>query len=118
MKTEVLGYVTEKTRELLNAASCSAEARAAAEKWLAAVGSEAEAAATAEYLTVLESCIMPVGMLIAFADSEAGVQVFGAEMAKNIAAHAREIQAAGAVYCDCPACTAVAAILARKSEML
>jgi len=32
-------------------------------------------------------------------------------------AHAKEIKAKGAKYCDCPACTACAAILAKKAEM-
>lgn len=61
---------------------------------------------------------MPVDGLIAFADSEAGARVFGAEMAKNVAVHGREIKAAGAKYCDCPACNAVAAILEKKDELL
>ena len=39
-------------------------------------------------------------------------------MAKNVAAHGKEIKAAGAKYCDCPACMAVAAILEKKGEML
>ena len=38
--------------------------------------------------------------------------------AKEVAAHGKEIKAAGAVYCDCPACAAVEKILAKKDEML
>ena len=37
MKKEVLDYVIEKTHELMNAASCSSEAKAAAQSWLDAV---------------------------------------------------------------------------------
>ncbi len=59
---------------------------------------------------------MTVDGLIAFAGSETGAQVFGDE-APNVAAHARQIKAAGAKYCDCPACAAVEAILAKKDEM-
>ena len=44
--------------------------------------------------------------LIAFAESDEGRQVFGAEAAPGVAAHGREIKAAGAKYCDCPACAA------------
>lgn len=51
-----------------------------------------------------------------FAGSEAGAGYFGAELAKNITAHAEEIKLAGAEYCDCPACAAVAEILARKKN--
>lgn len=61
---------------------------------------------------------MPLDNLIAFAESEGGAKVFGAEKTKEVAAHAKELKAAGAKYCDCPACAAVEAILAKKAEML
>ena len=60
--------------------------------------------------------IVTVDGLIAFAESEAGAKVFGAN-AGNVAEHAKEIKAAGAKYCDCPACAAVEAILSKKDEM-
>ena len=47
-----------------------------------------------------------------------GAQVFGADGAKKILAHAEEIKAAGAKYCDCPACAACEALLNKKSEIL
>ena len=56
--------------------------------------------------------------LIGLAESETGAKIFGAEKAKEVAAHGKEIKAAGAVYCDCPACAAVEKILAKKDEML
>ena len=49
---------------------------------------------------------MPLDGLNAFAGSETGAQVFGAEKSKGVLAHAQEIKAAGAKYCDCPACAA------------
>lgn len=114
-----MNYVVEKTHELIDAATCSKEARAAAQAWLDAVGTEAEAVETQKYVEMLEACIMPVDTLINFAESEAGAQVFGgAEAAKNVAAHGREIKAAGAKYCDCPACAAVEAILVKKDMLL
>ena len=62
---------------------------------------------------------MPVDNLIAFAESETGAKVFGGEeAAKGVAEHGRQIKAAGAKYCDCPACAAVEAILEKKEEML
>lgn len=60
---------------------------------------------------------MPIDGLIAFADSDMGAKVFGAETAKQVAAHAKDSKAKGAKYCDCPACAACAAILALKSEI-
>lgn len=118
MKQETLKFVKEQTAALIAAPSCSAEAKAAAEKWLAAVGTADEAEATKAYVAELEADIMPIDGLIAFAGSEAGVGVFGAELAKNILAHAEEIKAAGAEYCDCPACAACKAILDKKAELL
>lgn len=118
MKQETLNFVKEQTAALIAAPSCSAEAKAAAEKWLAAVGTAEEAEATKAYVAELEADIMPIDGLIAFTGSDAGVGVFGAELAKNILAHAEEIKAAGAEYCDCPACAACKAILEKKAELL
>lgn len=118
MKKEVLDYVVEKTREMMAAYSCSAEAKAAGQAWLDAIGTDNEPQETVKYIAELEEDIMPIDTLIAFAQSEGGVKVFGAEKAKEVAAHAKEIKAAGAKYCDCPACAAVEAILSKKAEML
>lgn len=117
MDREVLDYVVGKTHELMDAASCSSEAKAAASAWLDAVGTDREAEETEKYIAELEADIVTVDGLISFAESEAGASVFGAENAGNIAAHAREIKAAGAKYCDCPACAAVEAILEKKELM-
>ena len=54
---------------------------------------------------------MPIDGLIAFAGSEAGEKLFGKEVAGNILSHAKEIKSHGATHCDCPACSACAAIL-------
>lgn len=118
MKKEVLDYVAEKTKELMEASSCSREAKEAAQAWLDALGTETEAEETKKYIAELEEDIMPIDGLIAFAESEMGEKVFGAEAAKGVAAHGREIKAAGGRYCDCPACSAVEAILRKKEEML
>lgn len=118
MKKEVLDYVVEKTHEMMAAYSCSAEAKAAGQAWLDAIGTDNEPQETEKYIAELEEDIMPIDTLIAFAQSEGGAKVFGAEKAKEVAAHAKEIKAAGAKYCDCPACAAVEAILSKKAEML
>lgn len=118
MSQKVKEYVAEKVKELIGASSCCPEAKAAGEAWLAALGTDKEAEQTKNLIAQLEMDIMPVDQLIAFADSQAAAKVFGAEMAKNVAAHGREIKAAGAKYCDCPACNAVAAILEKKDELL
>ena len=114
-----MDYVVGKTHELMAAPSCSKEAKDAAQAWLDAVGTEKEAEETKKYIEELEADIMPVDNLIAFAESEMGAKVFGGEeAAKGVAEHGRQIKAAGAKYCDCPACAAVEAILEKKEEML
>jgi hypothetical protein len=118
MDKKILDFVIEKTHDLMKAPSCSAEAKAAAQAWLDAVGTAQEAAETKKYIAELEGDIMPIDMLIAFAGSPQGAQVFGAEMAKQVEAHAKEIKAAGAKFCDCPACTAAGAILGKKAEII
>lgn len=118
MNKEVLDYVVEQTHVLINAHTCSSETKKAAQTWLEAIGTEKEASETKKYIDELEADIMPIDNLIGFAESDGGAQVFGAEKAKEVAAHAREIKAAGAKYCDCPACVAVAAILEKKEALL
>lgn len=118
MDQKVLDYVVEKTHELMNAPSCSKEAKQAAQNWLDAIGTDNQLAETKKYIAELEADIMPIDGLITFANSEMGVKVFGEEMAKNVLAHAQDIKAKGAKYCDCPACKAAADILAKKEQML
>lgn len=114
MKKDVLDFVVEKTHELIASPTCSLETKEAANAWLNAVATENEAEETKKYIAELEEDIMPIDTLIGFAESETGAQVFGADKAKDVAAHAREIKSNGAEYCDCPACAAAAAILAKK----
>lgn len=117
MDKKVLHDIVEKTRELISAPTCSSETKAAAQRWLDAVGTDAEKEETKKYIEELEADIMPIDTLIGFAQSEKGAEYFGADTAANIVAHAKEIKASGAQYCDCPACAIVAAILERKKEL-
>lgn len=118
MDKEVLKYVTEKTHDLINSPSCCSEIKIAAQAWTDAVGTEQETAEMKKYIAELKADIMPINMLIAFAESDEGIQLFGANTAENIAAHAKKIQTGGAKYCDCPACTAASAILSRENAFL
>ena len=109
--------IKELTQDLLQAPSACKEVKEAAQNYLDAAGTEKEAEAATAYVKELEADIMPIDGLIAFAESDMGAKIFGAEMAKNVAAHGKDIKAAGAKYCDCPACAACEAILARKEEL-
>ena len=118
MEKSVLDFVTEKTHALIDAPTCSSETKAAAKAWLDAVGTDREAEETQAYIKELEEDIMPVDQLIAFAGSKQCSQYFGEEKAARIAAHGKEIQAAGRKYCDCPACAIVEEILEKKDQMI
>lgn len=118
MDHKILKLVTEKSQELMNAPSCSSEAKAAARTWLDSIGTEREAAETKKYMDELETCIMPIHSLIGFAESEKGTEILGPDFANKILGHAKEIEAAGAKYCDCPACAAAETILQKKNDIL
>ena len=110
-------YFTEKVNDLIAAPSCCPEAKAAGQAWLDAAGTDKEAKASEALLERVKADITPIDGLIGFVGSDAGAQVFGEENAKAMLAHAKEIKAAGAKYCDCPACAACEAILERQDEL-
>lgn len=119
MNQEIREFVKKQSEALANAGTACAEVKAAANAWLSAAGTEAEAEETKKYLAELEEDIIPIDGLITFAESAQGAAVFGGEeAAKGVAAHGREIKAKGARYCDCPACAACEAILGVKDQLL
>lgn len=110
--------IRELTEDLLAAPSACKEVKDAATAYLQAVGTEKEADAAKAYVAELEEDIMPIDGLIAFAGSDMGAQIFGADRAKQVLLHANERKAAGAKYCDCPACAACEALLEQKETIL
>ena len=118
MEKQVFDVVVEESKALIQAKTCCEDAKNAATAWLNALGTDKEAEQTKAYVKVLEEAIVPVDDLIALAQSEQGIQYFGEETAKGIAVHGKEIKAAGALYCDCPACAAVEKILKYKEALL
>ena len=64
MNPKVLKELTEKTRALIDAPTCSSETKEAAKRWLDAVGTDAEAEETKKYIAELEEDIMPIDTLI------------------------------------------------------
>ncbi len=118
MNTELLSYLKENAQELLAAPSCSREAMAATQSWLNALGTEREKEENLAFIKELEADIIPIDGLIAFTQSAEGIKIFGEEKARLLCSHGKEIKAAGAKYCDCPACTAALAILEKKNDIL
>lgn len=108
----------EKAKEMAAAYSCCPELKAAVAAYVAAVGTADEKVAAQNLIAEIEEDITPIDALVAFAHSNIAVEKFGAEGAKNFAAHADALKASGAKYCDCPACTHALEILDNKEILL
>ena len=106
-KSEIIRTV----KEMIGASSCCPELKAAGNAYLEAVGGTNEKAAAAALLAEVKEDISTVEHLIEFCDSPLGAKILGAETAKALGAHGREIKAKGAKWCDCPACAACAKLL-------
>lgn len=109
--------IVERTRELLSV-HCYEGLRVAAEQWLDAVGTEREADASQKYVSELEDAVTDIDTVINVFGSDMAKEKFGEDMANNILNHAIEIKAKGAVWCDCPACTAGLKVLEYKEDLL
>ena len=102
---------------LIAAPSCCPELREAGRRYLSAVGSADERTAADALLREIREDLCTLDQTIPFFESEAAVGIFGAERARALAAHAREIRAKGAKWCDCAACAACVKILENASEL-
>lgn len=83
-----------------------------------AVGTEREAEASRKYVRELEDAVADIDTLINVFESDMAKEKFGEEMANKIRTHAIEIKAKGALWCDCPACTAAQKVLKYKADLL
>ena len=118
MEKKLEAFVIQKTNDLIKAPSACQEAVAEAKAFLKALRSASEKAEAKRYIKELEEDITPIDGLVAFAKSDFAIKEFGVEGQKQFLAHALKLKADGALYCDCPACTAAKAILDRKNEIL
>ena len=108
----------EKIRAMAAAPSCCAELKAAVQTYFDALGTTDEKVAAQNLIAEIEEDITTIDSLVPFAHSEIAVKIFGVEGQKNFAAHADELKASGAKYCDCGACAPGLEILANKEILL
>ncbi len=109
--------LAEKTKALIEVPHTYGPLKEAAQKWLDTMeDGKANAEATKEYVKLLEESIMPVDACIAFISSPEADKVFGDKKGEMLA-HAQELKASGAKFCDCDACKLVADILAEKDYL-
>ena len=109
--------LVQTARQLVATPSCCPELKAAAQRWLDAVGTTDEKECAQALVQELMESVNTIEHTIHFLESEQAIQMFGVEQAHSMATHAREIQASGAKWCDCPAC-ASGAILWQNAETL
>ena len=117
MKNETRELLKARVNDLLAAPCACAEAKEAANRWLSAVATADEDAETAKLVAEMKEDIEPIDDLLAFASSDLAVKIFGQEKATGFLAHAKELKAAGALWCDCPACSAALGIIEAAKEL-
>lgn len=111
------GDMIELAKKMIAAPSCCAPLKKIGQEWLDAVGTTGEKAAAQKLIAELEGDITDIDSLVAFAHSETAAKIFG-EGAKGFAAHADELKASGAKFCDCGACAPGLEILKNKALIL
>jgi len=104
-------YIIQKTMEMTADYTCCDEVKAAAKAWMDARGTDRETAAWDAYLAELAAGVQPIEAVLEFSGSPKAEKLFGEDYARELHAHYLESQAAGAKYCDCPACSAAMKIL-------
>lgn len=98
-----------KAQELVVAPHCYYELVKKTQNWLKSIGTDNERAAAIEFIDELEADIVPIDQLISIAESGGNQELLN---------HAREVKANGGKYCDCPACTLAAQLIAMKDVIL
>ncbi len=111
------GDIIELTKKMISAPSCYVGLKEAGQNWLDAVGTAGEKEAAKKLVAELEGDITDIDSLVAFAHSEDAAKIFG-EGVKGFAAHADELKASGAKFCDCGACKPGLEILKNKALIL
>ena len=107
----------EKAKEMVAAPSCCPELNAVGQSWIDSVGKADEKEKAKLLIAEIEEDVTTIENLVAFAHSDTAKKIFG-EGQKNFAAHADELKASGAKFCDCGACKPASEILENKSLIL
>lgn len=108
----------EEIKKLSAARTCCPELKRAVQSYLIALGKHNEKIAAQNLIAEIEKDLVTIDELLAFARSAHAIQILGKDAARKLLAHANELKANGAKYCDCPACTHAAKILQHKEILL
>ena len=96
---------------VLDAQSACPEFKQAAKNFIDSIGTDKETEAGKILVAEAKEDICFIDGTIEFFKSEMAVKIFGAEIAKDKLASAEEAKANGAVYCNCPGCSAAKDII-------
>ncbi|MBQ8077704.1 MAG: molecular chaperone Hsp90 [Eubacterium sp.] len=96
---------------VLDAPSACPEFKETAQNYINAIGTDAEKDAATALVAEAKEDISPIDGTIAFFATDMAKDIFGADVAAQKLAHAKEIREQGAIYCDCPGCTAALEII-------
>ena len=110
--------LVETVKSMIAAPSCCADLKAVGRNWLDAVGTAGEKAAAEALLKELGEDVCTLDDVLGFFASPAAEAHFGAEQAKAMLEHGRELKANGGKWCFCPACAAGAKILEDPDSLL
>ncbi len=107
------------TEELLAVDWAVPELKEAAQKWLDTMDDgKANAEASTNYIKELEDGIGKVDEFLAFLETPASKEKFGAEAHAGFLAGMQKLKADGKTDCDCEACALAARILAEKDYLV
>ena len=99
---------------MMEAPSCNADLKAAAQKWLDTYNDTmANRLATDELIACIEASITPIDSCIDFLGSDMGKQIYGDAQPEAVKA-AQDAKAAGRTHCTCAACSNAYEILKQK----
>ena len=98
--------LVEKAKAMISAPSCCAELKEIGQAWIDSVGKSDEKEKAENLIAEIKEDITTVEDLVPFAGQ------------KKFAAHADDLKASGAKYCDCGACKPALEILENKSVIL
>ncbi|MBR6014228.1 MAG: hypothetical protein IK062_10705 [Selenomonadaceae bacterium] len=107
----------EKAKAMISAPSCCPELTAAGQAWIDSIGKSDETEKAGNLISEIKEDVTTIDDLVAFAHSDTAKKIFG-EGQKDFAAHADELKASGAEFCDCGACKPALEILENKSLIL
>lgn len=105
---------TELAKAVLDAVSACPEFKQAAQDYIDAVGTDGEKKAAEILIAEAEEDICSIDNIIKFFSGEMAVKIFGEAIAADKLAHMKQAKADGAIYCDCPGCSAAKAIIDNK----